>query len=372
MDEYLLNPLIRLAEKSDSNEKLLTSVDGYSIIELKKIKEALEVFKQKIEIEETQKIQNRLAHDIKSPLGAFRKILPDIENGNLSYSNLNTLKLAIERIQAMGRDLTKEHCTDDVFSLEILLNEIIAEKKYELRDKKIKVDYQASPFSQFCFSKANIYELKRCLSNMINNSYEAGATEVTLTAMPWGSFNLIKITDNGHGISEDIESNLFEESFTTKSFGKGIGLSAAKQYLEQLNGHVEYYAENGNTIFAVLIPICHPPDTSVRSNFYDMVVMLDDDEINYKVFKDKFAKSFKTISYFSSFAKMCEQDEFSKDALFVVDLNLGSENGVEVIQQLRAKGARKLLLYTGDNVAVRESTCLRGVYVMDKLSTFLP
>ncbi len=49
---------------------------------------------------------------------------------------------------------------------------------------------------------------------------------------------LIKIKDNGKGMSEEIKSQIFDHSFTTKAVGKGtgIGLSISRQIVEETQG----------------------------------------------------------------------------------------------------------------------------------------
>jgi signal transduction histidine kinase len=49
---------------------------------------------------------------------------------------------------------------------------------------------------------------------------------------------LIKVKDNGKGMSEEIISHIFDHSFTTKAVGKGtgIGLSISRQIVEETHG----------------------------------------------------------------------------------------------------------------------------------------
>ena len=47
---------------------------------------------------------------------------------------------------------------------------------------------------------------------------------------------MIQIKDNGTGVSEEIISQIFDSSFTTKSVGKETGLSISRQIMEQTEG----------------------------------------------------------------------------------------------------------------------------------------
>jgi len=73
---------------------------------------------------------------------------------------------------------------------------------------------------------------------------------------------MVRISDNGRGITEEIRSKLFEPFFTTKEVGKGtgMGLAIAYQIIEKHQGKIEVSSEPGKgASFAIVIPI-HPQD----------------------------------------------------------------------------------------------------------------
>jgi len=68
---------------------------------------------------------------------------------------------------------------------------------------------------------------------------------------------LIRIEDNGIGISEDLQAHIFETFFTTKPVGKGtgLGLTITRQIVEKHQGQLSFKSELGNgTCFEVLLP----------------------------------------------------------------------------------------------------------------------
>jgi signal transduction histidine kinase len=67
---------------------------------------------------------------------------------------------------------------------------------------------------------------------------------------------LIKFEDNGIGIPEAIQSNIFEPSFTTKNSGMGLGLAIVKNNLLPIDGEIWFQSSpNKGTTFFVLLPI---------------------------------------------------------------------------------------------------------------------
>jgi signal transduction histidine kinase len=70
------------------------------------------------------------------------------------------------------------------------------------------------------------------------------------------NYMMIRINDNGVGISEENRKNLFVPNFTTKSTGTGLGLAIVKTIVEQNNGRVFYRSrENKGASFFVKLPV---------------------------------------------------------------------------------------------------------------------
>lgn len=66
---------------------------------------------------------------------------------------------------------------------------------------------------------------------------------------------LIDITDNGPGISGEIQEKIFIPFFTTKTEGTGIGLSLCKQIIRQHDGHLSVFESRpGRTTFRIDLP----------------------------------------------------------------------------------------------------------------------
>jgi len=68
-------------------------------------------------------------------------------------------------------------------------------------------------------------------------------------------FNVITVSDNGSGISEENKDKVFEPKFTTKSSGMGLGLAMVKNIVETYGGHISLQSVEGKgTTFTVSIP----------------------------------------------------------------------------------------------------------------------
>ena len=65
----------------------------------------------------------------------------------------------------------------------------------------------------------------------------------------------IRIEDNGCGMTEDQQEDLFKPFYTNKAKGTGLGLVIAKKMLTKMKGFIEVVSEkNKGTIVDLFIP----------------------------------------------------------------------------------------------------------------------
>ena len=63
---------------------------------------------------------------------------------------------------------------------------------------------------------------------------------------------LITVQDTGNGIPDKIKDKVFENGFSTKGSGRGVGLYHTKQLVESLGGSISFESQNGKgTCFMV-------------------------------------------------------------------------------------------------------------------------
>jgi len=106
-------------------------------------------------------------------------------------------------------------------------------------------------------------QLKEVLVNLIINACEAmdrGGSivihEEESFLEPLGRVIMIRLTDNGPGISESIKEKVFEPFFTTKEEGSGLGLSIASRIVVEHGGRLDLTSKEGEeTTFTITLPV---------------------------------------------------------------------------------------------------------------------
>jgi signal transduction histidine kinase len=96
----------------------------------------------------------------------------------------------------------------------------------------------------------------RVLLNLGRNSYEAGATRVTISAHRSGGEVRVEIVDNGKGLAPAVRDRLFRPfSGTAKPGGTGLGLAISRDLLRAHGGDIELTeSAPGATRFRLTLP----------------------------------------------------------------------------------------------------------------------
>jgi len=102
--------------------------------------------------------------------------------------------------------------------------------------------------------------IEQVLINLILNAKEAvkdvDNPRISLTAVELDGSIQIRVKDNGIGISEELQEQIFTPFFTTKKTGTGVGLALSKQIMLAHNGNinVESRANEGSIFTLFFLP----------------------------------------------------------------------------------------------------------------------
>jgi len=130
--------------------------------------------------------------------------------------------------------------------------------KADLSLKK-EIDFRVSVEQGAEFSYADPRALQQILLNICNNAADAlegsPGPSIEIKTTKLSDMILIRVNDNGAGISMEEQANLFKPFYTTKVHGTGLGLVIVKKMLAKMNGIIEIRGEkNVGTTVDIMIP----------------------------------------------------------------------------------------------------------------------
>ena len=211
-----------------------------------------------------------IAHELNQPLGASNiniqflkmKLKQGQLNSELGKEILDDLEGDNKRASSIVKSLRSIFTEDDKVSESVdvseLINNVLTIVEPELRSKNIKIELRVD---QNLITKIRSTEIQQILLNLINNSIQAivnieehvGCIEIGATQKDNQIF--ISISDNGNGVSEEQQSELFELLNTTKRAGMGLGLWLCKHIITRYGGSIHYEdVLEGGARFVIKLP----------------------------------------------------------------------------------------------------------------------
>ncbi len=198
--------------------------------------------------ESIKKIGRQVAHDIRSPLSYLRQVA-------LQSPNSQNVNLAVDRIDKIAQDLVgvdwdrlvKAPKSSSLVELGQLKHEVSL-----LIDEKKKQSNRKISFSDQCRSgssvNTHITDLKRVLSNLLNNSIEATDVggEIHLALSAFGAHRVrLTLLDNGCGMTEEQIRWAGKRQHSTKAGGHGLGLAGAMEFVNAWGGELKIVSKVG-------------------------------------------------------------------------------------------------------------------------------
>ena len=242
--------------KSDfliSTSSIVPNMDGLieDLSELAKIKKT-EIESLKREDEYRKEFIGNVAHELKTPLFSIQGYISNLIDGasgdkELLAKYLKRADKSVERLTYIIKDLdliTQIEASTlkleiSSFNIITLVNEIIEELEISASKKKIKLllDNQFRGEIIVSADKNRIQQvLVNLISNSINYGKEKGTTEIIF--QPKNDKCLIRINDNGLGISDENMPRLFERFYrvdvsrSRSHGGSGLGLAIVKHIID--------------------------------------------------------------------------------------------------------------------------------------------
>lgn len=218
-----------------------------------------------------------ISHDLRSPLMSIEMTLALFNEGLLGQVNSNGQKRLTAARNNIGRlmNLIRElidveametgnlnleltsSCIDDIFQYSFQSIQSLAE------NKNIAIEFKESNL----YVNADADRIVQVVTNLCSNAikFSPDGSKITLLAKDEGEWARISVQDQGRGIPEALQANIFdrfkqvEKADRTEKQGSGLGLAICKSIVEAHGGTIGLISkENEGTEFWFTLPSSEP------------------------------------------------------------------------------------------------------------------
>jgi PAS domain S-box-containing protein len=328
-----------------------------------------------------------VAHDFNNQLtgvSGYADLLLDLFRGHAQAEEyLEQIQLAVRRSSGLTQQLLAFSRQEVARSSVVDLHALIAETAGILErsiDKKIRVTRQLLADNPLV--KGDPSGLQNAILNLALNARDAMAAggQLTITSenlvldadacsrlappISPGSFIVISVTDDGHGIAPEHLQRIFEPFFTTKAKGQGTGLGLATAYgtVKTHQGAISVYSEvgKGTTVRLYLPAFVGQGNEATASTSQtrlpkDVHVMVVEDEESLRDLAALILRSLGCeVTVFANGAQAVEFYRVASTAvdLILLDMCMPVMDGTQTFHALRQlRSDAKVLLASGYSLA---------------------
>ncbi|OFZ24983.1 MAG: hypothetical protein A2381_12970 [Bdellovibrionales bacterium RIFOXYB1_FULL_37_110] len=200
-----------------------------------------------------------VGHEINNPLAIINghiellelKIKKDEYSKMDMLNHIQKQKIAVSRIANVVNGLRSYSCENDVEVVKIDMHEVID----TVLDMLYAVFEKANVHIIKEYSKGNFWVLgnfnkfEQVITHLLTNAKDATENKkrrvIVIKTMVDNDVGVIKIADNGTGMTKEVQEKVFDTFFTTKEVGKGcgLGLGIVKNIVEASGGSIDLISQ---------------------------------------------------------------------------------------------------------------------------------
>ena len=239
--------------------------ESYRLFSLQNIQEEL----HKNESDSWQKIIRVLTHEIMNAVSPMLSLSKSLQ-GRIKPENVKEAEKVLDglrMIETTGKGLIEfieeyrrlsllPFPRREELKLKETLEGILLLYENEAKERNIRLSLEMDEPVTEIFADSQQFEM--IILNLLRNSFDSFPDaqqnkQVTIHIQRSGKRVLVKVEDNGTGIAEELIDQVFVPFFSTKEQGSGIGLSLARQIMNNHEGSIHLQSIPGERTTVTLL-----------------------------------------------------------------------------------------------------------------------
>ncbi len=269
---HLVDQLVFVAIILDitKTKNYTTNLENIVAQRTQQLKEALDKEKELNELK--TKFLSLVSHEFKTPLSGILTSATLLQKYTTEAQQVRRekhIRTIIDKVYYLNNILNdflsmerlekgKVKYNNTTFNVSKVVNEVVYGANLLLKEGQ-KINYPDAIDHIALYQDEKIVEL--ALSNLVQNAikYSSESNTIDIAILQDNDFTVFKVSDQGIGIPEKDQKNIFNRYFRAENVlltqGTGIGLNIVKHHLENLGGSIVFTSqENKGSTFTFKIP----------------------------------------------------------------------------------------------------------------------
>lgn len=224
-----------------------------------------------------EQLSASIAHEIRNPITAAKSLIQQMREDPESEDRAEYARVAVSELERVERSIShllrfgrEEDTRLSAVAMEDVLESAIETFRDRAARSQIEITRQYDSPGRL---EGDPEQLRRVVINLISNGMDAieasgpaqPAIQVSMGENLAGSEVWIRIEDNGAGMEESVQDQIFDPFFTSREGGTGLGLALCRKMVDDHRGRIEVESKAGQgTTFLVTLPK-RSEDSAVRS-----------------------------------------------------------------------------------------------------------
>jgi signal transduction histidine kinase/CheY-like chemotaxis protein len=298
-----------------------------------------------------------VAHDFNNILGAIlgraQLLLQRLKDPEIRKGIRVIEQAALDGAETVRRiqEFTRVHVDHSTFS-RVDINQVLSDAiEYTRTRWKDEAEAWGNPID-LTFTPGDVPAtmgdpagLREVFTNLIINAVAAmpGGGSITITTSRNNDSIVVRLSDTGTGMSQQVQKRIFEPFFTTKgTSGSGLGLSICYGIITRHKGQIHLQSSKGKgTAFTITLPVQTPDTPDIEQGHEPVgeinagVLVIDDDEMMRSLLYDILISYGCTVQIAASGREGVDRFHDGNFDVVFTDLGMEDISGWKVAEEIK-------------------------------------